>query len=403
MSNSIDVVVAGHICFDIIPKVVWVGHAIGDIFRPGKLVNMEEAKTSSGGSVSNTGLALNRLGINVELMGKCGNDLFGHALIQIIKDEADGAEAGMQIIENETTSYSIVVVPPDKDRIVLHCCGANDTFGADDIDTNAVEKAKLFHFGYPPLMAKIYENEGDELVKIFSEAKTAGATTSLDMSFPDPDSVSGQVDWVKILKRTLPHVDLFLPSVEELTFMLKKSTFEKLLNRAGNQDFHGQISGDLLSDLANQCIQMGAAIVVIKCGSLGAYVRTAGKDRLKQIGRAKPDDLDNWANREIFEPSLKVDNLVSTAGSGDNSIAGFLAAYLHGYSIEETLQCLCVVGAQNLQVPDAVSGVKSWKMTCQQIKAKLPKKEVTMPLEGWQYDESSRCYIGPYDSLLNRE
>src|SRR3990167_9068169 len=120
MTNSIDVVVAGHICFDIIPKMISGGSVINDILRPGKLVHVEKAKVSSGGPVSNTGLALNRLGISVELMCKCGNDMFGHALIQKIKDEADGAEKGMQIVDGETTSYTVVISPPGIDRIFLH-------------------------------------------------------------------------------------------------------------------------------------------------------------------------------------------------------------------------------------------------------------------------------------------
>ena len=400
MYRKADAVVAGHICLDIIPKMLASGYVMSDIFRPGKLINVEKAKVSSGGPVSNTGLALHRLGINVELMGKCGDDMFGQLLIQKIKEEVNGAEKGMQIVKGETTSYTVVVAPPGIDRIFLHCCGANDTFGADDIDIDTVKPARLFHFGYPPLMSKTYENDGDELVKIFTKAKATGVTTSLDMAFPDANSASGRVNWSEVLKKTLPNVDLFLPSAEELTFMLQRSIFDKLLSRAGNSDLLGQMNGDLLSALAEECLKMGAKIVVIKCGYLGVYIRTAGKDRLGQIGRAKPDDFDNWTNREIFEPSFKVDNVVSAAGSGDNAIAGFLAAYLRGCSIGKALRCLCAVGAQNVQVPDAVSGVKSWQQTCHQIEDGLSKNELSIPFKRWQYKESSHCYIGPHDSVI---
>jgi len=70
--NKKNVVVAGHICLDIIPKMLTEANVINDILRPGKLVNVGNARIPTGGSVSNTGLALNCLGINVKLMGKCG-------------------------------------------------------------------------------------------------------------------------------------------------------------------------------------------------------------------------------------------------------------------------------------------------------------------------------------------
>jgi len=142
---------------------------------------------------------------------------------------------------------------------------------------------------------------------------------------------------------------------------------------------------------------MGAAIIVIKCGYLGAYIRTSGKDKLEQMGFAKPGDIAKWADREIFEPSFKVDKVVSAAGSGDNAIAGFLAAYLRGLGIEETMRFLCAVGAHNVQVLDAVSGVKSWEQTSAQIRAGWAKNDIDMPLDGWEYNNEGRFYLGPND------
>jgi sugar/nucleoside kinase (ribokinase family) len=59
------VVVAGHVCIDIIPE-------IGRDFEllPGRLVEIGTAVTATGGAVSNTGVALHLLGIPATLMGK---------------------------------------------------------------------------------------------------------------------------------------------------------------------------------------------------------------------------------------------------------------------------------------------------------------------------------------------
>ncbi|NQU41610.1 MAG: carbohydrate kinase family protein [Lentisphaerae bacterium] len=366
MSSEVDVVVAGHICLDIVPHIPVGGETLGDILRPGKLVDIGKAVLSTGGAVSNTGLALSRLGMSVKLMGKCGDDAFGRILLQKLRDEADGAETGMQVVAGETTSYTLVVVPPGIDRILLHCTGANDTFGVADIDLETVKRARLFHFGYPPLLARTYAHDGRELAAIFSAAKATGVTTSLDTSLPDPAGSSGQVNWPGILMKTLPHVDVFTPSIEELIFMLRRDTFDEMVKRSNDGDLLELLDAELVRALGQHCLELGSAVVLIKCGRLGMYVCTAGQDRLEQMGRAKPRGAD-WCTRECFEVSYQVDEVVSAAGSGDNAIGGFLAAILRGCSLEDALHYACAVGAHNVQVLDAVSGVRSWAETTQCI------------------------------------
>ena len=56
---------------------------------------------------------------------------------------------------------------------------------ADDLDYGAIAKADMFHFGYPPLMRRIFEQDGRELQRLFRRVKETGATTSLDMAQPD--------------------------------------------------------------------------------------------------------------------------------------------------------------------------------------------------------------------------
>jgi sugar/nucleoside kinase (ribokinase family) len=397
MSQPVDCVVAGHICLDVTPEIYPAGDSITDYFRPGKLLQVGPPTVSTGGPVSNTGLPLRRLGMNVQLMGKCGDDTFGHAIVDCIRREAPGAEAGMQITPGEQTSYTVVVNPPGIDRMFLHCTGANDTFGADDIGLDAVEAARLFHFGYPPLMARTYADGGKELAAIFQRAKQTGVTTSLDMAYPDPTGPAGQADWNAILRGTLPHVDIFTPSVEEITFMLRRESFDALSAKAGDRELLGFIDGDLLRDLGDQAIADGAAVVLIKCGYLGLYVRTAGPDRLAETGRGKPADLASWENREIFEPSYRVERIVSATGAGDCAIAAFLSSFLRGVSLDDTMRYACMAGAQNLSAADTISGIRPWEETVRQVAERPAKTDVDIPLEGFTYDEAAARYAGPAD------
>ena len=71
-------VVAGHICLDVTP--VFPGkqiNALENILKPGKLISMEGIDIHTGGCVANTGLAMKKLGSDVKLMGKIGQDEFG--------------------------------------------------------------------------------------------------------------------------------------------------------------------------------------------------------------------------------------------------------------------------------------------------------------------------------------
>jgi len=397
----IDVVVAGHICLDVIPEFPeGLGSELGEILAPGKLINVGRAAFSTGGPVSNTGLALQRLGLKVALMGKVGDDFFGKAILDRLKDY--GAEKGMSVVHGEATSYTIAVAPPGIDRVFLHHPGTNDTFGPEDVNLDIVRKAKLFHLGYPPLMKRMYENDGQELVEIFRKVKETGVTTSLDMSLPDPSSPSGKVNWNAILRGVLPHVDIFLPSAEETMFMLNKEKFFAKKKQAGAGDMLEFFDFSDLSELGEQLLSYGAKIVGQKSGWLGFYARTPGAERLQRIGRARPADPDNWSGRELFEPSFRVDRVVSATGSGDSAIAGFLAAYLNGQSIESCIKYACAVGAQNVQVLDAVSGVRSWEETTRQLEAGWPKIALPFDVPGWRFDEQGQVWHGPADKRRRR-
>ena len=374
--RDIDAVVAGHLCLDIAPAFGEVtGATVADIFRPGKLLEVGRAQFSTGGPVSNTGLALRRLGVNVSLMGKCGDDPFGQIVLELLRQEAPGAEAGTRIMEGENSSYTIALVPPGIDRIFLHCPGSNDTFGPEDVNLDIVKRARLFHFGYPPLMKRMYRAGGEELRMILESADAAGAVTSLDMALPDPDSEAGRANWRDILRKALPHVAIFLPSVEEILFMLRRERFDELTRGGGG--VLENLTAEDLTRLGEECVEMGATVVVIKCGHVGAYLHTAGD--LRGLGELAHEP-EAWRGKRLFEPTCRVKKIASAIGSGDSAIAGFLTAFLKGERPERCMQFLAVVGAQNLSAVGSVAGVRSWEETVRQLDAGPEKNPVPQSL-----------------------
>ena len=110
-----------------------------------------------------------------------------------------------------------------------------------------------------------------------------------DLTLPDLAGPGGQADWRSILARTLPYVDLFLPSVEELIFMLRPERFEELTARTGAADLLQALTGEEIVSLAREALSMGARIVLLKLGTSGAYLRTGTE--LSGLGRGAPAGL----------------------------------------------------------------------------------------------------------------
>ena len=351
------VISAGHICLDITP-VFQAGTSVRQISRllvPGKLIQMEGASVHTGGSVANTGLALKLLGNDVTLLGKVGNDAFGGLVRSILAEYGAG---GLIVDENSSTSYSVVLAVPGMDRIFLHNPGANDTFTADDIPEEALNDAILFHFGYPTLMKKMYGSDGKGLVDLFRRVKDHGIATSLDLAAVDADSPAGKADWSAILSNVLPFVDFFVPSFEELCFMLDRPLYEARAAEGG--DMTGQ-SG-ILKDadvMAVKCLEMGCGAVLVKCGISGMAYRTGSRERLSGVGPRLVLDIDDWADKDGVQPCFRAETVRSGTGAGDVSIAAWLTALMRGENPEVCTRLAAAEGAASVSAYDALSGILS--------------------------------------------
>lgn len=354
-------IVAGHICLDITPKIPDRKAAhVHDVLCPGKMIHVDGADIHTGGTVANTGLAMKILGADVSLAGKIGDDEFGDMVEKIM--EGYGAADGLIRSKNDRTSYSVVIAVPGLDRIFMHDPGANDTFCYDDLSPDMIEDAALFHFGYPPVMKRMYEDNGAQLVRIMKNVQSMGVVTSLDMTSVDPDSESGKSDWKKILENTLPYVDIFAPSAEELMFMLCRNRYESICDLSKGEDFtdHMDIEGDVIP-MAEQCLEMGSKIVLIKCGARGMYYLTAGKEKIEKTGERLEMDAGKWSDKSGFAAGFIPEHLVSATGAGDAAIAAFLTSVIKGYGPEDCVKYATATGALAVTGYDALSGLKSFE------------------------------------------
>ena len=384
-NKDIEIIAAGHTCLDLIPTFTMEDKVdkMTDVLVPGKMINMGECVVVGGGPVTNAGVSIRRLGVKTELIGKVGNDDFGKEVLSWY-EEHEGHFNGIHMVEGESTSYTIAICIPGIDRFYLHHCGANDTFGYDDMDFDLVQRSKLMLFGYPPWMKKLYENKGAELTKILKRTKELGTTTALDLSIPDISGYGDKIEWLTILRNWVPYTDIMVPSAEEVFYFLYKDKFlQKKTKLRQKESVLDYLTVEEISTMGNDLLEMGTAIAMIKCGSRGLYLRTAGRDRLEKLGAAKCADVENWANRELWFPVYQEEKFVGALGSGDAAIAGFLSAFVWNYSIESCLRYANAAGSMNVTVPDGLTWNKGFADLTKRIEAGWKTKKMKINENGW--------------------
>ncbi len=399
------ILLAGHASIDIYPDLSSITNQFSS-FQPGALINVKTVRFSVGGAVLNTGIALHRLGLGVRLGVRIGTDPYGVILRDLIGQQLSqlpgsfGPASECEFIEcEESTSSVIVLNPMNTDRMFLYCPGTNREFDVCDVQGLSLNGIQLFHFGYPSLLERMYLDEGRSLRKLFKELRDKGIIISLDLSLPDLNSPAGTVNWSRFLERVLPEVDIFMPSIEEIMYMMHRMRYEEI--KACSKSFIETVTEEDLEIISKSILELGVSIVGIKLGSAGLYVRTSKLNKDDRDPSLLPQwwtnkgEL-NWSNRELLAPCFQV-NTLGTTGAGDSTIAGFLLGMIQNISIEETMKLAVGVGACCVEKLDSISGIPHWKKVTQRIQNGWDSISTTLELPEWVTYE--RLYYSPRDRM----
>lgn len=298
-----DAVCLGLMVYDILVKPVTKDSLDKEFSR------VDFIKTSTGGDAFNVACGLSKIGVRVSLMGKVGDDRTG----KLLRDMAalKGINTESIIVSKEYgTGTSVLLVHPDAQRSSLLYTGSNDSLCEEDIDYEKIRNAKVLAVG-SALALKGLDGEG--LKNVLKHTQEMGVTTVVDVTGNlNPGSL-------EIIKSYLPYIDIFAPNLKESIGMTGKEKPE---------------------EIALEFMRYGVNTVVIKMGIEGCYIRT--KDE------------------EFKIPAFKVE-AVDTTGAGDSFIAGFIAAYIKGWSLYECGRFANAVGALSVQQVGASEGVKPMK------------------------------------------
>lgn len=371
-SRPLDAVVAGYLGVDLTPGFGAARRVVpfAELFRPGKLIETEGLHISLGGVVANTGLAMLRFGRKVALMGSVGDDALGELALAMLARA--GAGDGIRRKTGGRTAYGFVIAPPGLDRVFLEDAGCNRVYTADDVDFELVRRSRLFHFGYPPLMEALWQDGGAELRRLLARARETGAAVSLDMTLPDPDGPAGKADWQAILADILPLVDIFVPSIEELFFMLDPRGYARAMAGSAGADPLEAIPAGTCERLAERVLDMGVKVLLVKAGHRGAYLRTGAL-----AGLAAPEaplglaDVHGCPAGAWISPfPVEAGRMRNACGAGDCAIAGFLSGLLGGETVRDAATYAMLAGRDNLYGEDAVSGLRDWPRMVRDVRNK---------------------------------
>lgn len=365
-----DAVIAGYTCVDLIPEFNKTQSvtSISNLFVPGKLIEIDGINFVLGGVVANTGLAMKKFDKKVFLNGLVGDDFIGKIAIEWL--DKYKLSDGIKVTDKAGTAFSIVIAPPGIDRIFLESPGCNQIFDTSFINLDAVSQSRMFHFGYPPLLKQFYQNNGSQLVDLFSRIQKMGVVTSMDFSLPDSESESGRINWPEIMKKILPFTDIFVPSLEEVLQIMQPGEYAGILSASVSADVINQVLVSTIRDIGKRFIESGVKILLIKAGHRGAYLLTGDISSINEktglnLKKEKWNHCELWCNAYKADP-LKIKN---SSGAGDTAAAAFLSAILQSENPDSSIKYAAMAGRNNLYCKNIYDDLSNWQEMTEEIKS----------------------------------
>jgi len=269
-----DVLVVGELNVDLILK--------GDVtprFGQGEVL-LDDMALCAGGSASIFAAGAARMGLSVRYVSRVGDDLFGHYMVDQLRQA--GVDTDDVMIDSSLKTGATIVLSRGQDRAMLTYLGAMATIGPEDVQPDMFGAARHLHVASPFLLTRLRPVMSD----MMRMAHERGMTVSLDTNW-DPSERWAVLD-------LLDHVDVLFPNEAELLAITGQPDSEQAL---------ASLVGKL-------------RVVAVKRGAMGAMVATG--------------------DQRIGVPAYEVP-VVDTTGAGDSFDAGFLAGWLGGETIEHSL------------------------------------------------------------------
>ena len=179
-------------------------------------------EANPGGAPCNVLAMLNKLGHKTAFIGKVGDDIFGHELKKVL-DEVGIDSEGLVIDRDVRTTLAFVKTFEDGDRdfSFYRNPGADMMLSSEDIDTELLSAAKIFHFG---TLSMTHEPARSATIYAVTEAKKAGALISFDPNIREPLWDSMEEAREQVMKG-LKYCDILKISDNEIQWLTGKEDY----------------------------------------------------------------------------------------------------------------------------------------------------------------------------------
>lgn len=309
-NKDIDCIVCGSCVVDVLVRPVNLESPIGG----GRLVEAEPLELTTGGIVSNSGIAMTRLGMRVAAFSYVGDDAWAEVIRRRYAEEGLD-DAGLLTHPTGATSTTAVLIDPSGERSFMHCVGApkllDRTAFFDHLDLFHRSRAMLL--GYYPLLPNLI---GD-LPKVLAALQQAGCLTALD--------AAGDGGELAPLAPALPYLDLYVPSLAEARRQTGEDDPQKIVAA-----YRGEGAKGLLG---------------VKLGSRGALLSPKAGEFVEVAATKPPGEV------------------VDTTGAGDCFLAGLLTGLLRGLSVAEAGRLGSATGACCVTGLGATSAIRNYEET----------------------------------------
>jgi sugar/nucleoside kinase (ribokinase family) len=289
-----DILVTG----EINPDLILTGDVNPEFGQVEKLVDSSTLTVGSSSAIFALGAA--RLGLKVAFIGVCGDDVFGHFMLDEMQKR--NVDVSNVIVRPDAQTGLSVILNRDADRAILTHLGLIAELQASDVSDSLLRQTRHLHVASYFLQTKLQP----DLPALFQRAHSLGLTTSLDTNYDPSEKWLGFDELLSV-------TDVILPNKTEALSITK--------------------SGDIES--ASRQLACKSKLAAIKFGAQGALACSG--------------------NNIIQSESISV-KVVDTVGAGDTFDAGFLYGFLNNWPIEKSLRLACVCGAISTQKAGGTQG-----------------------------------------------
>ncbi|SDL82432.1 sugar kinase [Sediminibacillus halophilus] len=269
-----------------------------------------------GGAESNLAIALTRLGHQTGWISRLGNDEFGLFVRNFIRGE--GVDTSNVTFDEELPTAVFFKEKPaagDPKIYYYRKLSAASELSPDDLNEEYIKQAAFLHVtGITPALSDTCKQTVLEAIRL---AKANGLKVVFDPNLRL--KLWSEQEAAKTLMEIAALSDIVLPGIDEGELMTGHEQEKKI---------------------AEELLENGSDVVVVKLGSSGAYYAT----------RREADYVEGY----------KVERIIDTVGAGDGFAAGFLSGQLRGWTLAESVKLGNRIGAYALTVSGDVEGYPFW-------------------------------------------